>query len=142
MTPFIWLIVLAVCLVIEIATFGLVTIWFAGGAFVALIVAFLWDSLIAQTVIFLIVSLVLLIFTRPLATKLINTKKNKTNIDSVIGEICKVTEAIDNFNETGTVLLNGLEWTARNIGEGTIPVGTKVKVCSVNGVKLFVEEVH
>lgn len=141
MTGFIWLIVLAVCLVIEIATYGLVTIWFAGGALVTFFVSLLTDNLAVQIVIFLVVSLIMLIFTRPIAMKLVNGKRTRTNVDSVIGKICKVTETIDNFNETGTIQLNGLEWTARSVNGELLSEGTKVRICSVAGVKVFVEEV-
>ena len=57
-----------------------------------------------------------------------------------MGEYCKVTEAIDNFNGTGTVVLNGLEWMARSADETLIEVGTKVKVCGIEGVKVLVEK--
>lgn len=141
MTGLIWLIVLAVCLAVEAATYGLVTIWFAGGALISFLVSFFTDNLVIQIIVFLVVSTILLLFTRPVAVKLINGKRTKTNVDSVIGMVCKVTETIDNFNETGTVQLNGLEWTARSTGGEMISVGTKVKICSVSGVKVFVEEV-
>ena len=141
MPEFVWLIILALCLVVEIATLGLVTIWFAGGALVTFFVAMVTDNLLIQVIVFLVVSLLLLFFTRPIAKKFYNEKRTKTNVDSVIGEHCKVTEVIDNFNGTGTVLLNGLEWTARSKDETVIEAGACVKVCTVDGVKVIVEKV-
>ena len=141
MPEIVWLIILALCLLIEIATLGLVTIWFAGGALVTFFVAMATDSLLIQVIVFLVVSLLLLFFTRPIAKKYYNSKRTKTNVESVIGEQCKVTETIDNFNETGTVLLNGLEWTARSKDETVIEAGVRVKVCAVDGVKVIVEKV-
>jgi len=141
MPEIVWLIILALCLIVEIATLGLVTIWFAGGALVTFFVAMVTDSLLIQMLAFLAVSLLLLFFTRPIAKKYYNSKRTKTNVDSVIGEQCKVTEAIDNFNGTGTVLLNGLEWTARSKDETVIEAGVRVKVCAVDGVKVIVEKV-
>ncbi len=141
MPEIVWLIILALCLLVEIATLGLVTIWFAGGALVTFFVAMVTDSLLIQVIVFLAVSLLLLFFTRPLAKKFYNSKRTKTNVDSVIGEQCKVTEAIDNFNGTGTVLLNGLEWTARSKDETVIEAGVRVKVCAIDGVKVIVEKV-
>ena len=64
-----WLAVLAVLLVIEIATLGLTTIWFAGGALIAFLVSLAGGPLWLQITLFLIVSVVLLLFTRPLALK-------------------------------------------------------------------------
>ena len=142
MPEIVWLIILALCLLIEIATLGLVTIWFAGGALVTFFVAMATDSLVIQLIVFLAVSLVLLFFTRPIAKKYYNNKRTKTNVDSLIGEQCKVTEEIDNFNGTGTVLLNGLEWTARSKNEAVIEAGARVKVCAVDGVKVIVEKVN
>jgi len=141
MPEFVWLIILALCLLVEIATLGLVTIWFAGGALVTFFVAMATDSLLIQVIVFLVVSLLLLFFTRPIAKKFYNSKRTKTNVDSLIGEQCKVTETIDNFNGTGTVLLNGLEWTARSKDETVIEAGSRVQVCVVDGVKVIVEKV-
>ena len=141
MPEIVWLIILALCLVVEIATLGLVTIWFAGGALVAFFVAMVTDSVLIQVVVFLAVSLLLLFFTRPVAKRFYNSKRTKTNVDSVIGEQCKVTETVDNFNGTGTVLLNGLEWTARSKDDTVIETGTRVQVCAIDGVKAIVEKV-
>ncbi len=141
MPEFVWLIILALCLLVEIATLGLVTIWFAGGALVTFFVAMATDSLLIQVIVFFVVSLLLLFFTRPIAKKFYNSKRTKTNVDSLIGEQCKVTETIDNFNGTGTVLLNGLEWTARSKDETVIEAGARVQVCVVDGVKVIVEKV-
>ncbi len=141
MPEIVWLIILALCLVVEIATLGLVTIWFAGGALVTFFVAMVTDNLLIQVIVFLAVSFLLLFLTRPIAKKLYNAKRTKTNVDSLIGEQCKVTEAIDNFNGTGTVLLNGLEWTARSKDETVIGTGARVQVCAVDGVKVIVEKV-
>ena len=141
MPAIVWLIILALCLGVEIATLGLVTIWFAGGALVTFFVAMVTDSLLIQVIVFLAVSLLLLFFTRPIAKKYYNNKRTKTNVDSLIGEQCKVTETIDNFNEAGTVLLNGLEWTARSKDETVIETGARVKVTAVDGVKVIVKQV-
>ena len=141
MPEIVWLIILALCLLVEIATLGLVTIWFAGGALVTFFVAMATDSLLIQIIVFLVVSLLLLFFTRPIAKKFYNGKRTKTNVDSLIGEQCKVTEDIDNFNGTGTVLLNGLEWTARSKDETVIEAGARVQVCVVDGVKVIVKKV-
>lgn len=136
-----WLVLLTVFILAEIATLGLVTIWFAGGALVAFFVALITESVLVQVFVFLAVSFLLLFFTRPIAAKYFNNKRTKTNAEGLVGEICKVTEEIDNFNESGTVLLNGLEWTARSKEEEKkIPAGTKVKVCAIDGVKVIVEE--
>ena len=135
-----WLIALIVFLVIEAATLGLATIWFAGGALVALIVAMCGAGLGIQVASFLVVSLVLLIFTRPFAVRFLSKDTLKTNVDRVIGMEGVVTEEISNLAGTGKVSLGGNIWTARTENEGgTIPVDAVVAVLRVEGVKLIVK---
>lgn len=137
----IWLAVLFVCIVIEVGTMGLTTIWFAGGALVSAILAMLNAPLWAQVTAFFVVSLVLLIFTRPVAMRYFNKNREKTNIDSVVGKEAIVIGEIDNLQGIGRVQVDGKEWTARTQANGVqIPVGTVVVVQKVDGVKLLVEE--
>ena len=136
-----WLILLIILVAIEIATMGLTTIWFAGGAFVAIIAAALNTPLYVQITLFLIVSVVLLLFTRPIAMKYFNKDRIKTNAESLIGKQAVVTEDIDNLLAVGLVSINGQEWTAWNVVDGMkIPKGTVVIVRAISGVKLIVEE--
>ena len=138
--PVYWLIALVVFLVIEAATLGLAPIWFAGGALVALIAAMCGAGIVIQIVLFLVVSLVLLFFTRPFAVRFLNKDTLKTNVDRVVGMEGVVTEEISNLAGTGKVSLGGNIWTARTENEGgTIPVDTVVAVLRVEGVKLIVK---
>lgn len=137
----VWLGLIIIFLIIEIITVGLTSIWLAGGALVALILSCLGVNLIWQIVAFFVVSVVLMVFTRPFAKKYINSGRTKTNYESTIGKTAKVTEVIDNLNETGTALVDGQEWTARAknpqevIGKDEI-----VRVTDIIGVKLIVEK--
>ena len=110
---FVWLGLLVIFLLIEMATVGLVTIWMAGGALAALILELAGLSFWWQIWAFLIVSFALLIFTRPFAVKYINSHHEKTNYEEIIGKVVRITERVDNLKETGTAVINGLEWTAR-----------------------------
>lgn len=92
-----WLIALVVLLVIEAATLGLATIWFAGGALIALIAAMCGAGFVIQMVCFLVVSLILLIFTRPVAVRFLNKDTLKTNVDRVIGMEGIVAEEISTW---------------------------------------------
>ena len=137
----VWLAVFVVLLVIEIVTMGLTTIWFAGGAAVAAIASALHAPFGVQILLFLVVSLVLLYFTRPIAIKYFNKDRVKTNVEGMIGNQAIVTSEIDNQQGIGQVTLNGLEWTARTLEDGIIlPVGCVVTVEDVQGVKLIVQE--
>lgn len=136
-----WLLLFVVLLLIEILTLGLTTIWFAGGALVAYIAALAGANVLIQIVLFFIVSIVLLFFTRPLATKYLNKNRLKTNVDSLIGKTGLVKEPINNMNATGVVVVNGLEWTARTSDDAiTIEEGKVVEVLEIQGVKAIVKE--
>lgn len=137
----IWLAVLVVCVGIEIATMGLTTIWFAGGALVSAILAALNAPLWIQIVAFFVVSLILLYLTRPVAVKYFNKDRVKTNVESLIGRQAIVISEIDNLQGIGQVTVGGQEWSARSVKDDVqLPVGSVVVVRSVSGVKLIVEE--
>lgn len=137
----IWLIVLVACIVIEIATMGLMTIWFAGGALVAAVVAAFGGSLWLQIGLFLVVSLVLLFLTRPIAVKYFNKDRVKTNAESLVGQQAIVISEINNLQGIGQVTVNGQEWSARSVNaDKEIPVGSVVIIRAISGVKLMVEE--
>lgn len=92
-----------------------------------------------QVVLFLVVSLVLLIFTRPVAVKYFNKDRIKTNAESLVGRQAIVTAEIDNLQGIGQVTVGTQEWSARSYDNGgRIPVGTVVDVLAINGVKLMV----
>ena len=136
----IWLVVLAILLVIEFLTLGLTTVWFAGGALVAFLVSLAGGPLWLQLLLFIAVSVVLLLFTRPLAMKYLNKDVQKTNVDSIPGQKGIVTATIDNLKAEGQVTIQGMEWTARAKNGNTIEKGKVVRVTAVEGVKLIVEE--
>lgn len=137
MTMF-WLIVMVLFLVVEAVTVGLVCIWFAAGALVALLAAMCGAEVWLQIVVFLVVSAVTLYFTRPLVKKYVNTKVEPTNADMVIGKECRVTETVDNIAGTGAVYVDGKVWTARSENDEVIPEGTLVTAKIIDGVKLIV----
>lgn len=141
MTTTIWLIVLVLLVAVEIFTLGLTTIWFAGGALIAAVVAAFGGPTWLQVVVFFLVSCVLLFFTRPIAVKYFNKDRVKTNVESLIGQQAIVISEINNLQGIGQVVLNGQEWSARSVREDvTLPVGSVVIVRSVSGVKVIVEE--
>ena len=140
MMIYVWLGLFILFISVELATMGLTTIWFAGGAVVALIASFFTDNIVVQIVLFGIVSVVLLIFTRPIATKYLNNRTVKTNIDEIIGKTAKVLFTIDNINSTGYVSVDGMDWSARSYDDSvTFAEGSLVTVIRVEGVKLIVK---
>ena len=136
-----WLIIVIVMAVIEIITLGLTTIWFAGGALAAFIASLFGANLVVQVVLFIVVSLVLLAVTRPLAVKFFNKDRESTNAESLIGGRAVVKQEIDNLNARGMVSVNGQEWTARAFEDKIIPQGATVEIMEISGVKLLVKEI-
>lgn len=135
-----WLAIFIILLLIEIFTLGLTTIWFAGGALLAFFATMLGFDWPVQVILFLGVSLVLLIFTRPVALKFFNAKRVKTNSEGFIGKTAIVKQTINNDLSTGQVMFNGIEWTARSAADSQIDEGKTVVITAIDGVKLIVKE--
>ena len=135
-----WLVVLIVSIGVEVATLGLTSIWFAGGAVVAVIVAAFHGPVWLQILLFFAVSLLLLFFTRPIAVRYFNRDRVRTNVESMIGRQAIVTSEIDNLQGIGQVTVGGQEWSARTEADGMdLQPGTVVDIVAVNGVKLIVK---
>ena len=135
----IWIAVFVVLIVIEAATMALTTIWFAGGALVAFLASLLGAGLLMQTILFIVVSVILLAVTRPLAVEFFNKGRIKTNAESLIGETAVVQQEIDNLRAKGMVI-NGQEWSARSVDNEIIPNETLVEIMEISGVKLLVRK--
>lgn len=133
-----WLVILIAALIVEVLTMGLTTIWFAGGALIALIAAALGGPLWLQIGVFLVVSIVLLIFTRPLAVKYFNKDRVRTNVESLVGKQAIVLSRIDNVQGIGQVSVSGQEWSARSYTDNEkMEQGAVVTIVAISGVKLI-----
>lgn len=137
----IWLVILIAAIVIEVATLGLTTIWFAGGALIALLAAVVHAPIALQILLFLIISLVLLFFTRPVAMKYFNKNRERTNAESLVGKQAIVISEINNLQGIGTVTVNGQEWSARSLDDTAIAAQKVVEIVSINGVRLIVKPI-
>lgn len=137
----IWLLILVVLVIVELISMGLTTIWFAGGALVAALTSLVGLPVWGQIIVFLVVSLLLLFFTRPIAVKYFNKDRVKTNVESLVGRQAIVISEIDNVKGIGRVTIGGQEWSARTREDGyALPVGAVADVVGIHGVKLIVEE--
>ncbi len=136
-----WLIAFFVLIIIEAVTLNLTTIWFAVGAGVAYLFALLGLGFALQFTIFVIISLILLFFTKPLAQKYASKHFVKTNVEELVGHTAKVTSTINNAEGYGSAILNGMEWTAVSADDSVIiEPGEQVIVKEIRGVKLIVEK--
>jgi membrane protein implicated in regulation of membrane protease activity len=138
MNAVVWLIIFIVLLVVEFITMGLATIWFAGGAVAAAIAAMANCPFIVQFIIFLVVSVLLLYFTRPLVKDKLKVGTTKTNADALVGKTAIVTSEIT-AAEPGQAKVGGMEWSAvSEDAELPIAAGTAVIIKGIEGVKLIV----
>lgn len=137
----VWLVVLIVAIAVELGTLGLTSIWFAGGALIAVVAAAFSFPIWLQGLIFLVVSLLLMVFTRPIAVKYFNKDRVRTNVESMVGRQAIVISEIDNLQGIGQVTVGGQEWSARSEEDKIhMEVGTVVEIVAVSGVKLIVRE--
>ena len=137
----IWFCLMVVFLIVEAACpIHLVSIWFAAGSFVAMVVSFLRGPLWLQIAAFLVVSCLLLALLWPFIKKFLRPKLEKTNVDAVIGTRGVVTATIDNTAAAGQIKLGAMEWTARSTSGAVIEKGAVVRVDRIEGVKAFVSE--
>ncbi|MEE1303649.1 MAG: NfeD family protein [Agathobacter sp.] len=138
----VWLVMVIVFVIAELATVGLLSIWFAAGALVAMIIAIFGGPVPLQLAAFFIVSIILLIATKSWAQKYINSRTTKTNVDSLIGKRTVITQRVSNLDQTGKTVLSGQEWTVRSDDDSvTFEEGELVEVVRISGVKLIVKKV-
>lgn len=135
-----WAVLIVLFTVVEALTLGLTSIWFAVGSLAALITASLGFGLPVQIVVFVIVAVILVVYTRPIAKKVLKIGHNKTNIDALIGERGYVVKSIE-AKSLGQVKLKGQIWTAKGPGHEAFEVDDEVEVLAIEGVKLIVKKV-
>ena len=133
-----WIAVIILMLIVEAATVGLISLWFAGGALCAMIASLCGGGIWLQLILFLSVSCILLACLWPLRNKLLLRKIQPTNADRVIGMTALVTEDVDNITGAGAVQVDGKIWSARSTDGSTMTAGELVRVERIEGVKLYV----
>ena len=138
--PYLWIGLAVVLAIVELSTSQLVSVWMVIGAVITAICSatFLTDSIIWQIVIFVFVSALCLILTRPLVKRLKKVETAKTNSDRYIGKTAKVLSEINSTENTGIVEVEGSRWSAKSVDGSVVEVGRLVKVESIQGVKLIV----
>ena len=137
-----WAALIIIFAVFEAATAQLVSIWFVIGALASLISAFLGANFAVQIIVFIAISILALVITRPLVKKYINPKKERTNADKVLGQTGIVVEDIDNIQAKGQVKIDGKIWSARSLDNSLISEGERVIIEKIEGVKLIVKSIN
>jgi len=134
----VWGIVFAVMVVAELLSMQLVSIWFAAGAAAAFVVSFFDVELWVQLIVFVAVSVLLLVATRPILKKFRVDNTQPTNMELDIGKTAVVIEEINNSIDKGRVRLSGVDWKAVSEDDTVIAKDSIVRVSEVKGSKLIV----
>jgi len=136
---YVWIGIILLLTLLEIITVNLTTIWYVGGAVLALITSFITDNFFIQFGVFALSGTIFLFTTRPFLSRLMKNDNAKTNFDRIIGMNGVVTEKISK-NDVGEVKVDGKKWSA--ISNKSIEKDKVVKILSIDGVKLKVEEIE
>ena len=134
----IWLIIAVFFLGVEWMTVELISIWFTGASLVAMVLALLNLEIGWQIGGFCVVSILLIIFTRPIVARYLKRNESRTNVDSLIGEVGTVTKDIVP-DDRGEVKIKGQYWLAISSNNKLIETGTKVSILAIEGAKLIVK---
>lgn len=138
---YLWIALTVILVVVEALTVQLVTIWFAAGSLAATIASLAGATTVWQCVIFVSVSLLALILTRPYVKKAIEKRTVPTNADRCIGKEAVVIEKIDNRAGQGQVKIGGVVWTARSEDDSIIGCDEVVLIKKIEGVKVIVQKI-
>ncbi len=135
-----WLVLAVVLAVVEAVTPQLVSIWFAVGALGGCVTSLITENIWIQIVVAVLISLIVLIATRPLAKRVLDSKKTHTNADRNIGKVAVVISEIDNIKSCGQVKVGFDIWSAKSSDDTVIQKDSKVEVTAIEGAKLVVKQ--
>ncbi len=136
-----WLIAAGIFFIIEMATIGFLVFWLGIGALLAMVTSFITDSILIQSIVFVVTSTLLLIFTRPIVDKFIKTPKEvKTNAYSIIGKKGIVISKINNIEGCGQIKIDGEVWSAKSSDDEDLAENTEVEIVEIDGVKAVVKK--
>ena len=133
-----WIGIIVAAVAVEATTEQLISIWFVPGAVIATVLDAFSADILIQVLVFLVISIVGILFFRRLVTSKMNVKETKTNVDAIVGEKCIVTERVDTFAGCGQVKVRGQVWSARGANdEDAFEIGDTLQVIAIEGVKLI-----
>lgn len=136
----IWIGILVICCFIEAFTFGLTTIWAAISAIPLIFIAKTGLAFQWQVLIFAVLTVILIVFTRPFAVKKLKIGKNKTNVDSLLGTDVIITKTVTEFQKGEAKAKNGVIWSAKAEDNAKIEKGTVCSVISVEGNTIILKQ--
>lgn len=135
---YLWVLIIILLALAEVTTVNLTTIWFVVSGLVSLILSFFIDNFLIQLGVFVILGIILLITTESKLQALVNERREKTNLDRIVGMQGYVVEKITK-RKNGAVKVDGKVWTA--FADQTIPKDSDVEILAIEGVKVKVKKV-
>ena len=140
---YIWLIAAGIFFIAEIMTVGFMIFWLGVAALVVTVISLFVDNVFIQMAIFVVLSAILLLLTRPFVDKFVTKKDDKvaTNAFSIIGKEAKVIKKTDSVTKLGQIKVGTETWTAKDTNDGVLEEGEIVKVDSIDGVKAIVSKI-
>ena len=139
---YIWLIAAGVFFIAEIITVGFMIFWLGVAAVIVSLLSLLVSNVFIQMAVFLILSTLLLLFTRPFVDKFANNKETvlTTNVYSIVGKEATVTKSFDVDSKIGQIKVGSEKWTAKSANEEVFSEGDSVKIDAIDGVKAIVSK--
>ena len=135
-----WTLLAIVLAVLEVPAPAFVFAPLAVAAVAAALAAFLGAGIEGQLLVFTVTAAVVLAIAHRSGRRwLARGPSLPMNADALPGARALVASAINNSRDEGSVMLDGMEWTARSARGTSIPADTRVRVVRVEGVKLIVE---
>lgn len=138
MNLYLWIGAVVVFLIIEGMTASLTSIWFAVGAFAALIAYLFKADTMVQLIVFLTVSILSVILIKKYWKKGVKMQNDPVNLDRIIGSEIVIAESCDEFKKEGIAYINDVSWKVKCISDAKIPAGTRARVVRIEGVRLIV----
>lgn len=138
-----WLIASGIFFIAEIITTGFLIFWLGVSGLLTMCISFFTDNIMIQSTVFVILSAVLILATKPFVKKFVNKKgtTEKTNAFSIIGKTAIVIKDIDSINGIGQIKVDGEVWSAEGINGSDIEKGTKVEITKIDGVRAIVSPI-
>ncbi len=108
--------------------------------FITAIIAIWIVNWVYLTIIFVGLSIISIIFLRPILIKNKQDKAHETGMEGkYIGKIVKVTEPVNKYS--GAITIYDERWEARTENDETIPAGSEVKIVKYDSLILTVEKI-
>jgi membrane protein implicated in regulation of membrane protease activity len=134
----VWVVVFFIAVIIESLEPQLVSLWFAGGALVALLLATIFQvDLLWQVLVFIVTTVALLILTKPFVNRVSTRPTIPTNADVLIGKEILVEKGFGP-KQSGMGIQGDIHWKLIAKGDVSFKSGEFAIVQEITGNKLTV----